>query len=146
MSATAGSVESGARVSAVDLAQRYLDAPDLDGAWFALGGSSLDAARLVSALDQELGVTLSLRDLLCATSVRDCLAVAEQQAPPAVAPPAVEAPADLPAATASTAPTTVDLLWPALAALPAGERLKLAHNLLGSVLERDVERPGGPPV
>jgi acyl carrier protein len=135
MSATAEPVTSDAPIRAVDLARRYLDTSDLDGAWFALGGSSLDAARLVSALDQELGVTLSLRDLLCATSVRDCLTAAQQHVPQH-AEPAAEAPAGVPTATAGTAGSPVDLLWPALVVLPADERLKLAHQLLGSVVQR----------
>jgi hypothetical protein len=135
-----GSVESDARVSAVDLARRYLDGSNLDGAWFALGGSSLDAARLVSALDQELGVTLSLRDLLCAGSVHDCVVAAEQQAQ--VSTTTAAAP-DVTAAAGADV-TAADLLWPALAALPPDERLKLAHDLLSSVVERDGGLPARP--
>ncbi len=125
---------SGADTSAVELARRYVDSSDLDGSWFVLGGSSLDAARLVSALDQELGITLSLRELLCAESVHECLVTAEQSrtsTTPATRP----EPTAEPARAGDPVPTAVDLLWPALVSLPADERLKLAHSLLSSVLD-----------
>jgi hypothetical protein len=139
---------------AVALARRYLDSDRLDGGWFRLGGSSIDAARLVSALDHELGVRLSLRDLLSAGSVEECLLAAERAGPAPDRPeaPAAPIPATPPAAPAvgprpdpSAAPVSAaDLLWPALAALPAGERVALAYSLLGGVLARG--GPSGPAV
>lgn len=144
---------------AVALARRYVDRDGLDGGWFALGGSSIDAARLVTALDQELGVRLSLRDLLGAGSVEDCLLAAERAglatAAPMVpaTPPSGPAPAPGPAASRGTASrsgtpapsgSVADLVWPALAVLPAGERVKLAYRLLGGVVAGSAGPSGRP--
>lgn len=98
---------------ALKLARTYLGRDDLDGGWFDLGGSSLDAARVVSSLDHDHGWKIALQDLLDAPSVADLLTA------PTAAP---------------GAPVSVDALWPALARLPADERLALAHRLLGYVL------------
>ena len=58
---------------AVAAARDYVEQQDLRGSWFELGGSSLDAARLVTRLRQELGVRTTLTDLLLAPSVHDFL-------------------------------------------------------------------------
>ncbi|WP_405587668.1 phosphopantetheine-binding protein [Streptomyces sp. NBC_01190] len=58
-----------ALAKAKGLAQEYLGRDDLDGGWFALGGSSPDAARLVSALSQQYATQVRLQDLLTADSV-----------------------------------------------------------------------------
>jgi hypothetical protein len=142
---------------AVALARRYLDSDELAGGWFALGGSSIDAARLVSALDAELGIRLSLRDLLEAGSVRECLLAAAggqpapaQPAPAQPAPAQPAAPAAAPGYAGAVAPpasgSAADLLWPVLAALPAHERVRLAHNLLGDVIADGAASPAERPV
>jgi acyl carrier protein len=128
--------EAGPDARVLAVARQYVDQADLDGPWFDLGGSSIDAARLVSELDQQFGVALSLRDLLCAASVGECLSAATA---------ARVEPLGDPAATAATpeqgAAPAVDLLWPSLVRLPAAERVKLAHRLLGTVLQRGSDRP-----
>jgi acyl carrier protein len=137
------SIDSAVGGSAVEIARRYVESPDLDGAWFAIGGSSLDAARLISALDQELGVTLSLRDLLCADSVHDCLAAVDRAraaTPDRVviqAAPVEVITTSVAGVDPAPAPSAADLLWPALAGLPADERIRLAHSLLSSVVAPD---------
>lgn len=49
-------------------------------------------------------------------------------------------PADTPPPVAAPAAGGADLLWPALARLPASERLALAHRLLGYVLHESGEQ------
>ncbi|MFD5545053.1 acyl carrier protein, partial [Streptomyces sp. NPDC127079] len=77
---------------ALKLARTYLGQEDLDGGWFELGGSSLDAARLVSSLEHDHGWEIALQDLLTAPSVAGLLtapaAAAAPQAPDAAVPPA----------------------------------------------------------
>ncbi|WP_189701413.1 acyl carrier protein, partial [Streptomyces chromofuscus] len=58
---------------ALKLARTYLGQEDLDGGWFELGGSSLDAARLVSSLEHDHGWEIALQDLLTAPSVAGLL-------------------------------------------------------------------------
>jgi hypothetical protein len=119
-----------ALAKAEGLAQEYLGRDDLDGGWFALGGSSLDAARLVSALSQQYATQVRLQDLLTADSVATFLRT--HLPPPATSAPAPQRPLPPPLPTQPAGP--VDILWPALAALPANDRLTLAHRLLGDVL------------
>ncbi|WP_328827029.1 MULTISPECIES: acyl carrier protein [unclassified Streptomyces] len=108
---------------ALKLARTYLGRDDLSGGWFDLGGSSLDAARLVSSLDHDHGWTIALQDLLTAPSIADLLTA-----------PGAPVVADAPSPVAAPAAGGADALWPALARLPANERLALAHRLLGYVL------------
>ena len=63
--------ETSRYLALTDLARGYLPADDLGEGWFELGGSSLDAARLVSRSVRELGVELRLSDLLSARSLSD---------------------------------------------------------------------------
>ncbi|MFJ3762708.1 phosphopantetheine-binding protein [Streptomyces sp. NPDC090080] len=122
---------------ALKLARTYLGQEDLDGGWFELGGSSLDAARLVSSLEHDHGWEIALQDLLTAPSVAGLLtAPAAVDAPEA---PAVPSPAPVAAATGGASTGGADVLWPALARLSASERLALAHRLLGDVLRESGE-------
>ncbi|MEV5242477.1 amino acid adenylation domain-containing protein [Streptomyces cinnamoneus] len=143
---------------ALALAHTVLPDGDLDAPWFELSASSLDAARLVSRLGQELGLPAVLKELLTADSVEAYL-LGLTAAPPAGAPavrtppspapaPAVSAPvpvvaaavpvaelrppAGCPEAPAGTAACTV--LWPSLAALADRDKLTLAHRLLDDLL------------
>ncbi|QOV43707.1 acyl carrier protein [Streptomyces chromofuscus] len=122
---------------ALKLARTYLGQEDLDGGWFELGGSSLDAARLVSSLEHDHGWEIALQDLLTAPSVAGLLTAPAA----AVAPEAPDAPSPTPvaAATGATSAGGADVLWPALARLSASERLTLAHRLLGDVLRESGE-------
>ncbi|MEW2304805.1 phosphopantetheine-binding protein [Streptomyces sp. NPDC006655] len=123
------------RAQALKLARTYLGQEDLDGGWFELGGSSLDAARLVSSLEHDHGWEIALQDLLTAPSVAGLLTAPAAAAAPE-APDAAVAPSPSPVAAAAGAASTggADVLWPALARLSASERLALAHRLLGDVL------------
>ncbi|MEU2336065.1 acyl carrier protein [Streptomyces sp. NPDC013172] len=131
---------------ALKLARTYLGQEDLDGGWFELGGSSLDAARLVSSLEHDHSWEIALQDLLAAPSVAGLLtapaAAVAPDAPDAPdAPEATDAPSPAPVAAATGAAATggADVLWPALARLSASERLALAHRLLGDVLRESGE-------
>lgn len=118
---------------AQEMARTFLDRDDLNGSWFELGGSSLDAARLVSSLGHDHGWDLALQDLLMASSVADVLRH------PAL-PERPESPAD--EGTVRSAPAVTggaEILWPALAQLSAADRLALAHRLLGDVLDETAE-------
>jgi hypothetical protein len=107
--------------NALALASRLLGGSSLDGAWFDLGGSSIDAARLVSALDQDLGLRLGLRDLLDAPSVRELLATL----------PSDSCGSDSRGSDGNGPDQEkVERLWSALAQLPAGQRLTVAQLLL----------------
>jgi hypothetical protein len=53
----------------LELAREILGSEDLGSAWFELGGSSIDAARMVSRARVEHGAQLALVDLLRADSV-----------------------------------------------------------------------------
>ncbi|WP_329347615.1 phosphopantetheine-binding protein [Streptomyces sp. NBC_01261] len=119
---------------ALKLARTYLGRDDLNGGWFELGGSSLDAARLVSSLDHDHGWKIALQDLLTAPSVADLLTAS-------TATPGAPVAADTPSPVTAPAAGGADVLWPALARLPAGERLALAHRLLGYVLSESGEQP-----
>ncbi|MEU8713021.1 acyl carrier protein [Streptomyces sp. NPDC048663] len=122
---------------ALKLARTYLGQEDLDGGWFELGGSSLDAARLVSSLEHDHGWEIALQDLLTAPSVAGLLtAPATADAPEA---PAAPSPAPVAAAAGGASKGGADVLWPALARLSASERLALAHRLLGDVLRESGE-------
>lgn len=122
---------------ALKLARTYLGQEDLDGGWFELGGSSLDAARLVSSLEHDHGWEIALQDLLTAPSVAGLLtAPAAADAPEA---PDAPSPAPVAAATGVASAGGADVLWPALARLSASERLALAHRLLGDVLRESGE-------
>ncbi|MCS0600839.1 acyl carrier protein [Streptomyces sp. LP11] len=125
------------RAQALKLARTYLGQEDLDGGWFELGGSSLDAARLVSSLEHDHGWEIALQDLLTAPSVADLLAAPATPAAPETPGAGSAAVPDAPARTPERAAAPaggVDVLWPALARLSADERLALAHRLLGDVL------------
>ncbi|MER6465211.1 acyl carrier protein [Streptomyces sp. NPDC001288] len=125
---------------ALKLARTYLGQEDLDGGWFELGGSSLDAARLVSSLEHDHGWEIALQDLLTAPSVADLLtAPAAAVAPEAPDTADAPAPAPVAAATGGASAGGADVLWPALARLSASERLALAHRLLGDVLRESGE-------
>lgn len=115
---------------ALKLASTYLGQDDLNGGWFDLGGSSLDAARLVSSLDHDHGWKIALQDLLAAPSVAELLTA-----------PGAPVAADTLSPVAAPAAGGADALWPALARLPADERLALAHRLLGYVLRESGGRP-----
>lgn len=115
---------------ALKLARTYLGRDDLNGGWFDLGGSSLDAARLVSSLDHDHGWKIALQDLLTAPSVAELLTA-----------PGAPVAADTPSPVAAPAAGGADVLWPALARLSADERLALAHRLLGYVLRESGGRP-----
>ncbi|MER7640081.1 acyl carrier protein [Streptomyces sp. NPDC126522] len=119
---------------ALKLARTYLGQDDLNGGWFDLGGSSLDAARLVSSLDHDHGWKVALQDLLAAPSVADLLTAPTTSAGAPVA-------ADTPSPVAAPAAGGADVLWPALARLSADERLALAHRLLGYVLRESGGQP-----
>jgi hypothetical protein len=130
------------RAQVLSVAREYVDQPDLAGSWFELGGSSLDAARLVSRLSQ-MGLRVALSDLLDAPSVRDYLTVAAAESGATVESGAeVEAgAADRPSRNASepastrAAPTAaIDVLWPALNQLSPRDRIALARRLLDAVL------------
>jgi hypothetical protein len=124
-----------ARAQALKLARTYLGQDDLDGGWFELGGSSLDAARLVSSLEHDHGWEIALQDLLTAPSVAGLLAVTPTPAAPGAGSAAApDAPARTPEQAAAPKGGT-EVLWPALARLSADERLALAHRLLGGVLD-----------
>ncbi|MEU2621497.1 phosphopantetheine-binding protein [Streptomyces sp. NPDC007157] len=145
---------------ALKLARTYLGQDGLDGGWFELGGSSLDAARLVSSLEHDHGWEIALQDLLTAPSVAELLAApvtpaaseaSESPAAPAPAPAAAApsaqttgsapgAPAPAEVAATPAASSGVDVLWPALARLSAADRLALAHRLLGEVLRESGDR------
>ncbi|MGW2962938.1 phosphopantetheine-binding protein [Streptomyces sp. NPDC001220] len=147
---------------ALKLARTYLGQDALDGGWFELGGSSLDAARLVSSLEHDHGWEIALQDLLTAPSVAGLLAApVTPGSPETPEPPAAPAPAPAPPAAAQSTQTTAsaqavpapaevastpaaspgaDVLWPALARLSAADRLALAHRLLGDVLRESGEQ------
>lgn len=65
-----------------ELARGYLPGGALGEGWFELGGSSLDAARLVSRSVRELGVELRLGDLLSAGSLSEYFAATGEAAAP----------------------------------------------------------------
>ncbi|MEW2577309.1 amino acid adenylation domain-containing protein [Streptomyces syringium] len=148
---------------ALELAHSVLPDGDLDAPWFELSASSLDAARLVSRLGQELGLAPVLKELLTADSVKAYLlglapappaaapAVCAPPSPapaPAVAGPAfvaeVRPPAGSPEASAgpavpkrpeaSAGTEACTVLWPSLAALADRDKLTLAHRLLDDLL------------
>ncbi|MEU8936059.1 acyl carrier protein [Streptomyces sp. NPDC048409] len=125
---------------ALKLARTYLGQEDLDGGWFELGGSSLDAARLVSSLEHDHGWEIALQDLLTAPSVAGLLTAPAAAVAPE-APDTADAPPSAPVAAAAggTSAGGADVLWPALARLSASERLALAHRLLGDVLRESGE-------
>ncbi|MGW7418921.1 phosphopantetheine-binding protein [Streptomyces sp. NPDC054813] len=143
---------------ALKLARTYLGQDGLDGGWFELGGSSLDAARLVSSLEHDHCWEIALQDLLTAPSVAELLAApvtpgasGASESPAAPTPPAAArttrttgsaqvAPAPAEVASTPAASSGVDVLWPALARLSAADRLALAHRLLGDVLRESGER------
>jgi hypothetical protein len=64
----------------LELARQILGSEDLSSAWFELGGSSIDAARMVSQARAEHSVPLTLVDLLRADSVNDYLERAQPSA------------------------------------------------------------------
>jgi hypothetical protein len=113
-----------------ELARQCAGSDDLNAAWFQLGASSLDAARLISQLGQELGITATLRSLLEAESVEAYLATltggrTQPQAPPGSARVA-HAPPDDDQLSALT------VLWPSLERLPAHAKLDLAQRLISA--------------
>lgn len=126
------------------VAAGYVEDGELDGPWFDLGGSSVDAARLVSWLEREHGVPVELKALLTAGSVRDCLADAVARAGdgrPVTRPDGVDdstgTSQGVPAGPAARPSTNgSDILWPALMQLPVRERVRLAHRLLEDLLQR----------
>ncbi|WP_369226522.1 phosphopantetheine-binding protein [Streptomyces sp. R39] len=145
------------RAQALKLARTYLGQDGLDGGWFELGGSSLDAARLVSSLEHDHGWEIALQDLLTAPSVAELLAAPvtpgafeASESPAAPTPPAARttqatgsaqvSPAPVEVASTPAASSGVDVLWPALARLSAADRLALAHRLLGNVLRESGDR------
>ncbi|WP_405770559.1 phosphopantetheine-binding protein [Actinacidiphila glaucinigra] len=125
---------------ALKLARTYLGQEDLDGGWFELGGSSLDAARLVSSLEHDHGWEIALPDLLTAPSVAGLLTAPATAVAPE-APDAADAPSPSPvaAATGDASAGGADVLWPTLVRLSVSERLALAHRLLGDVLRESGE-------
>jgi amino acid adenylation domain-containing protein len=120
------------REAVANLAISYLDNDDLSRPWFELGGSSLDAARLVSRAAKEVGLQLNLLDLLEADSVRGYIdGLAEHD----IASPMSGRPADRAAERPATTPSgAVALLWPTLRTLPAREKLEISARLLRDVL------------
>jgi amino acid adenylation domain-containing protein len=141
----------------LDAARAYLVDHDLEQSWFELGGSSLDAAQLVSQLRGRHGVAVELRDLLLTPSVGELLRHAAASSAPAPAPPVAVAALAAPVAVAPVAPpvaasaptppvawpetppsppTAVSVLWPALQALDARDQLHLAQRLLTEVAAR----------
>lgn len=104
-------------VTASALAAGFLGSSRLDGGWFELGGSSIDAARLVSALDQRLGLRVSLRELLETPSVAELLADRRGT--------------DVGGRGGGSGSDRVDRFWGELSRLPAHRRLAVAQFLLG---------------
>lgn len=122
------------------IAADYVEGDGLDAGWFALGGSSLDAARLVSRAHVELGVRLNLGDLLDADSVADYLhsanptgGTSETEDPGTTDTPdsIVTRPAGRPATGNEAA---ADLLWPTLERMAARDKLVIAQRLLHAAL------------
>ncbi|WLQ31990.1 AMP-binding protein [Streptomyces castrisilvae] len=165
LTATGGSddaVEAPDARPLLDAARAFLLDEDLDKSWFELGGSSLDAAQLVSRLRSRGLAEIELRDLLLTSSVEEYLtsragtatpppaegattptpapapppapAPAHAPAPAAVPPPA--APAPVRAVRAPAATTAASVLWPALEALEPHEQLDLAQRLIAEARAR----------
>jgi acyl-coenzyme A synthetase/AMP-(fatty) acid ligase len=116
--------------SVVELARQCAGSDDLGAAWFQLGASSLDAARLVSRLGQELGITATLRSLLEAESVDAYLATLNGGRTQAAAPPESARVAHPPPHADDLSALTV--LWPALERLSAQAKLDLAQRLISA--------------
>lgn len=135
---------TGTRDAALALARSIVDSENLAMSWFAAGGSSLDAARLVSRLTGELGLAATVRRLLEAPSVEEYLTGLADSAPPKPTGPTEPSHVGEPApgsdaihsvltAPAPAAPVSaVDVLWPAMSELPPNEKLRLANILVGA--------------
>lgn len=130
-----------AQSAALALAESVLGVDELDQSWFSAGGSSMDAARLITRLNSELGVTATVRDLLEAPSVRSYLSGLTEAAPiPAVVQPAPASqphPIDRTVGERPPAPTApllspVDVLWPSISKLAPNDKLRLASMLVGA--------------
>jgi amino acid adenylation domain-containing protein len=145
-SESSASVPTGedARETALALARSTLQTSEIGTSWFSAGGSSLDAARLVTRLTIELGLSATVRQLLEASSVEAYLAGLAESTPPASADDALPGPeparAGSPypirhAVTAHTATrpvSAVEVLWPSMSDLPADEKLRLASRLVSA--------------
>jgi amino acid adenylation domain-containing protein len=129
--------------NAADVAREYLDGEHLDGPWFQLGGSSLDAAKLVSRLEHDLGLSATLQDLLNAESVADFLRRLDHGLNRKVdagvntklegGPNGRRSGRD--AATGERQESSaVGVLWPAVERLSTHEKLDLARQLVTSAL------------
>ncbi|MDH6140344.1 amino acid adenylation domain-containing protein [Kitasatospora sp. GP30] len=118
-------------------AKELLRSSTLDAAWFELGGSSLEAARLVNIAVREHGLEVTLTELLECGDVGLLIKAwaGEDSSPAPVAPAEQLAPAAAPPTSAGRPTGAGDVLWPALAQLPAADRLALAQRLIASTLD-----------
>jgi len=135
-----------ARAAALALARSTLQTAEIGTSWFSAGGSSLDAARLVTRLTIELGLSVTVRQLLEASSVEEYLAGLAESGPPTPSNDAVpidrvpidrvpidRVPGPEPAAHAVTRPVSaVAVLWPSMSDLPPDEKLRLASMLVSA--------------
>lgn len=124
MKADSNAVRSPKAVLMFEAAARFVDLSGPDADWFALGGSSLDAARLVSVLKHELDIDLDLQVLLLAPSVQGLL---EDQG--------ATARVDQDSETSDHGPAfrSVSECWELLKSLPAREKIEIAQRLMASV-------------
>lgn len=116
----------------IGMAGEVLGSDRLGGRWFELGGSSMDAARLVSRVLIELGVELSVVDLLSTPDVSAYLGALD---PAPEASPKVEEvkTLDSGAASPSGEAPAVEMAWRMLSPLSASERRELVHRLIDSL-------------
>jgi amino acid adenylation domain-containing protein len=143
-SAASSPGEENAREAALALARATLQTGEIGTPWFSAGGSSLDAARLVTRLTLELGLSATVRQLLEASSVEAYLAGLPETAPSTPADDTVPGPDPVRAPSphrirhavtphAVTAQVSAaEVLWPSMSDLPPDEKLRLASLLVGA--------------
>jgi amino acid adenylation domain-containing protein len=140
---TSESAAGDALDAALAFARSALGTDELDRSWFSAGGSSLDAARLVTRLTSELSLTATVRDLLEATSVRAYLTGLAKSAPgttpkahqSATSPCAIRRVVSVATPPVHAPVSAVDVLWSAMSELPPNEKLRLANMLIGAASE-----------